>query len=456
MSRSDIAARCRDLWKIYRTGTAEVRALRGVSLEIPRGAVTAIVGPSGSGKSSLLRLLCGLDRPTDGRIEVGGLELTRASSARLRELRRRRVGYVFQRPSDNFISYLTVREHLKLAGRGRAPAPDPEEVLAPLGLGDRADHLPAELSGGEQQRASFAQMLAAGSEIVVADEPTAELDEASAAIVIEHARGLARRGLAFVLATHDPAVWRAADLVIELDHGRLRAGAPAKGASVERLPPTPRPAGEVLVRAQGVRKEYRGRAEVVHAVRDATFDLRRHEVVGLVGRSGSGKTTLLTILAGWERADDGAVTWTDRAPGPLAWDEVAVVPQHLGLIEELTVAENVALPERLMGRLEHTRDDVDDLLDRLGIDHLVDRFPGEISVGEQQRTAVARALVARPRLLLADEPLAHQDAASADLILAALRSAADDGTCCLLATHNPESVRRADRVLEMRDGALLV
>ena len=453
MSRSDHAARCRDLWKIYRTPAAEVRALRGITLEVPGGAVTAIVGPSGSGKSSLLRLLAGLDRPSQGSIEIGGLELTRASAAQLRALRRRRVGYVFQRPSDNFVSYLTVGEHLRIASRGSPAPPHPRDVLGPLGLGDRAAHLPAELSGGEQQRAAFAQMLAAGAEIVVADEPTAELDEASAGIVIEHARRLAHAGLAFVLATHDPAVWRAADQVIELEHGRVRQPSPAR--PYPGMPPAPRTGtGEILLRARSITKHYRLRAEVIHAVREATFDLRRHEIVGLVGRSGSGKTTLLTILAGWEGPDGGDVTWENRSPGPFGWEEVAVIPQHLGLIEELSVRENVALPERMAGRLERSQPAIDDLLDQLGLDHLADRYPAEISVGEQQRAAVARALIVRPQLLLADEPLAHQDAASAGLVLSAIRSAAGDGTCCLLATHNPESVRQADRVIEMQGGSL--
>jgi putative ABC transport system ATP-binding protein len=124
--RNDVAIRCEDVVKTYPTAAGEVRALRGVTASFRRGAVSAVVGPTGSGKSSLLRLLCGLDRPTTGSVLVDGLPVHRAGSRALRRLRRRVVGYVFQRPSDNFLPYLTVSEHLaRAAGGAPAGAPRP-------------------------------------------------------------------------------------------------------------------------------------------------------------------------------------------------------------------------------------------------------------------------------------------------------------------------------------------
>jgi putative ABC transport system ATP-binding protein len=167
------------------------------------------------------------------------------------------------------------------------------------------------------------------------------------------------------------------------------------------------------------------------------------EIVVLLGRSGSGKTTLLTIVTGFEEPDAGTV----ERPGE-AWDDLAVLPQSLGLLPELTVAENVALPLRLAGK----RPDVADLLARLGLTHLADRYPSQTSLGEQQRTALGRAVVVRPRLLVADEPVSHQNRDWAEAMMGLVRELADAGTACLLATHDEVAVVAADRVVELRDG----
>jgi len=136
------------------------------------------------------------------------------------------------------------------------------------------------------------------------------------------------------------------------------------------------------------------------------------------------------------------------------WEEVAVVPQKLGLLDELTIRENVDHPPRLAGRLDPDAEHVAELLEELGIDHLQHRYPSETSLGEQQRTSVARALVRAPALLPADEPTGHQDAASARRILDALRVAGAHGTCCPIATHNEGVIPHLDRVLRIADGRL--
>ncbi|HEY7873613.1 MAG TPA: ATP-binding cassette domain-containing protein [Actinomycetota bacterium] len=215
-----LAARCRDLIRVYRTESAEVVALDGVSADFPSAAVTAVVGPSGSGKSSLLRVLAGLDRAQGGSAHVGELELSRLSRRALRIRLRNLVGYVFQKPADNFVSYLTVSEHLQMAGRQAGVTPGAiREVLDRLAIGERADHLPHQLSGGEQQRAAFAQVLVSGASVVLADEPTAELDDGSSEGLLESVRDLARDGTAFVLATHDLKVAEIAHHTVEIEHG---------------------------------------------------------------------------------------------------------------------------------------------------------------------------------------------------------------------------------------------
>jgi putative ABC transport system ATP-binding protein len=227
------AAVCAGLVKIYWTATGEVHALKGVDASFPTAAVSAVVGPSGSGKSSLLRILAGLDRPTAGQVTVADAQLSGLSVARLRRLRRRLLGYVFQRPADNLVPYLTVAEHLELAARLRRPRTrggDDGDLLELLGLAHRRRHLPRQLSGGEQQRLAFARAVVGDPPLVVADEPTAELDSASAAALLEAVRALAGRGTALVLATHDPAVVRLSERTFYLRHGAMEAEATGQDA----------------------------------------------------------------------------------------------------------------------------------------------------------------------------------------------------------------------------------
>jgi putative ABC transport system ATP-binding protein len=207
---------------------------------------------------------------------------------------------------------------------------------------------------------------------------------------------------------------------------------------------------DALVELDRVTKRY---GDVV-AVDGLSLRVEPGVLVAVVGPSGSGKTTLLNLLAAWEAPDRGEVVRAaalrpDRE-GVVAWRSVAVVPQQRGLLDDLTLGENVTLPLRLAGvDAALARDRVDDLLGRCRIDHLADRLPHEVSLGEQQRASLARALVVEPVLLLADEPTAHQDASSALVVLEALRTAVDAGAGCVMVTHDPDARRVADVVIEL-------
>jgi ABC-type lipoprotein export system ATPase subunit len=458
-----VAVLCEHVVRTYRSSTGEVRALRDVSAAFPRGQISAVVGPSGSGKSSLLRSIAGLDRPTSGAISVEGHEVVRGSIASGRRLRRELVGYLYQRPSDNFLPHLTVGEHVRSAIRGgRSTASlDAMQLLARLGLDHRADHLPKELSGGEQQRAAVAVVLAAGSRIVVADEPTAELDSASSRDVLDQLRRLAEEGITFILATHDPGVVAASHGTIELRHGSVNghlATDHIDGGTWRRLrwpePSGPRSLFEdrSVLRLRHVEKTYGSGVDEVIAVRGVDLEANAGELIGIMGRSGSGKTTLLHIAAGWEAADAGTVT----APGARTpdWSEVAVLPQRLGLMEELSARENIEYPVRIVGQLAERRDLIADLIEELGLTELQDRYPRETSLGEQQRIALARALVMGPELLIADEPTGHQDAGWVERMMRVCRDAADAGTACVIATHDPELMPHVDRAFLMTDGEI--
>lgn len=216
----------RDLVKVYRRGTTEVRAVDGVSLEVPRGEMLAIMGRSGSGKTTLLDLLGCLMRPTSGQLEVDGRSVAGASDADLATIRRERIGFVFQ--EFNLIPTLTALENILLPLRyGPGRADGRERALALLervGLAERATHRPSELSGGEQQRVAIARALVNEPAVVLADEPTGELDSTTSDQILDSLRELNReRGVTLVVVTHDPGVAGRADRIVRMSDGRIVA-----------------------------------------------------------------------------------------------------------------------------------------------------------------------------------------------------------------------------------------
>ncbi|MGY1803079.1 ABC transporter ATP-binding protein [Blastococcus sp. SYSU D00922] len=208
--------------------------------------------------------------------------------------------------------------------------------------------------------------------------------------------------------------------------------------------------------ATDVSKTYRRGREQVHALRGVSIAVRPGEVVALLGRSGSGKTTLLNCLLGWETPDAGTVAVPGAAaPAAADWSTVAVVPQRFGLLDELSLADNVALPARLAGAAE-PREAAVATLETLRLGHLADRMPDEVSLGEQQRTAIARALVVRPSFLIADEPTGRLDEELSTHVLTTLREVyAAAGTGVLVASHDPVVVAAADRVVRLSDGQVV-
>jgi putative ABC transport system ATP-binding protein len=205
------------------SGGREVNVLTDVSLDVPAGQFLAIAGPSGSGKSTLLGLIAGLDQPTAGRIEVAGVDVTTLDEDALARFRRDHVGYVFQ--SFHLLPTLTAQENvavpLELAGEADAAA-RAATLLAEVGLGERAHHYPVQLSGGEQQRVAVARAVARRPALLLADEPTGNLDSATGKQIIDLLVGINRRlGSTLVLVTHDAALAAHADRVVTLRDGRV-------------------------------------------------------------------------------------------------------------------------------------------------------------------------------------------------------------------------------------------
>jgi|SRR5258708_24467249 putative ABC transport system ATP-binding protein len=216
-----------DTWKLHKLGDEIVRALVNVSLEVHRGEFVCLMGPSGSGKSTLLNIIGGLDRPTKGTVEIAGRDTSRITESQFAALRHDSIGYIFQ--SYNLIPFLSAVENVELplmfepydrkALRQRAI-----DLLNLVGLGHRLDHQPAKMSGGEQQRTAIARSLISNPTLILADEPTANLDHRTGEVVVQTLRDLCSKlGVTVVASTHDPSVAEHASRVVRMKDGQIQA-----------------------------------------------------------------------------------------------------------------------------------------------------------------------------------------------------------------------------------------
>jgi len=224
MNENGTIIRMSNIRRVYDTGKVKVEALKGIDLDVFPGEFVAIVGPSGSGKSTLMNLIGCLDTPSDGVYEIGGDNVAGVTRDQLAEIRNRRVGFVFQ--SFNLLPHLTALENVELpmlfggvppkVRRARAA-----EMLEKVGLGDRVDHKPTELSGGQMQRVAIARALAMNPDILLADEPTGNLDTSSGTDIMSIFNELWQSGRTLVIITHDPALARRASRIVEIRDGRI-------------------------------------------------------------------------------------------------------------------------------------------------------------------------------------------------------------------------------------------
>ena len=462
-------------------------ALRGLDIEVAPGEVVAVVGASGSGKSTLLRILAGLDRPSAGAAEALGFALERAPE---RELVRYRadVGVIDQQYWRSLSPYLTAFEAIELPLRLRGwPAAArharAQELLGEVGLGERGAHTPSRLSGGEQQRVAFAAALAPRPSLLLADEPTAELDERTAAELVALLQQLVRReGATAIVVTHDRLVESMADRIVYVRDGRaiaIRRGGPdaeasritdASGWHAPALPPPPPPMPRVEAAAgtqpavvvEGLTRTYGTGGSAVHAVRDLTARFAEGGLHIVTGPSGSGKSTLLRLVAGLDRPTAGRVVTLGTDLATLGREglatfrarEVAFCPQAPRLVPFLSAQENVELALSIRGAAPDAaarRARALEALAEVGLADFAAESPETLSGGERVRVAIARAVAARPRLLILDEPTAALDRASATSLIAMLARLDRADVTMLVATHDRDLISAASDRLDLRD-----
>jgi ABC-type lipoprotein export system ATPase subunit len=511
------AVEARDVFRVYSTPEGDAAALQGLTLSVEEQEVLVILGPSGSGKSTLLRILSGLDRPSAGVVSVFGRDVGKLRGRRLAEYRSRLLGYVEQHYSRSLDPDLTARSlvalQLGLAGtEGAAREKRADELLERVGLADKRLSHPGELSGGEQQRIAVCAALAHRPKLLLADEPTGELDAVTAALVYELIGELAREErCTTVVVSHDVESTSIADRIVRVRDGRVseeaaragdetlvvarggwlrlpeellaRAGigeraraelagrgivvtpagpaAPEADAADSPLAPAPTVDGRVVAEVRDLQKSYGQDAQkrVVLAGLNASFATGK--LVAVTGPSGSGKTTLLHLLAGVAEADAGDVAVfgkrmadLDReARAALRRDHVAVIGQDPGLTPFLSARENVELGLALRGTgADEAHERALEALARVGLAERAEQRAARLSAGERQRVAIARAVAAGAGLLLADEPTARLDEANA-LAVGALfsRLAREAGVAVVVATHDPLVVEQADAILRLGD-----
>jgi ABC-type lipoprotein export system ATPase subunit len=502
-----------ELFHLYRAPHGDVAALRGLSLDVAEGELVSVLGPSGSGKTTLLTLCAGLARPSSGELTVLGRSFGSASSRELARTRRASIGIVRQHYHLSLPRELTVEEIVMLPLRllGRVGAEERRRIgrlLRAAGLEERARARPAELSGGEQQRVAVCAALAKRPRIVLADEPTGELDRRATAAVIELLLELSTDAeAAALIVTHDPEVALATARTIHIRDGRLaaegttrpvlivdeqgwlrlprrlreqaglreRVRAEAKWGEVRLLAEDPSRAGEgargggkspprvapeekryeTEVALDRVHKRYGSKGGPVVTGLSWTFQPERLHV--LAGPSGSGKTTLLNLIAALDRPDSGEV-WVggERVDGLSANDAarwrrrtVGYLSQHSTLVEFLTARENIELALTLRGfPADEAAARAERWLGWVGLSQLAGRRADRLSGGEQRRVSLARALAPGPRVLLADEPTAHLDRVSGRMVIKLLQAAARDaGATVVSASHDPDLISAADTSL---------
>ena len=510
------AVDARDLFRVHRTREGDAAALQGLTLAVGDGEIVTILGPSGSGKTSFLRIIAGLDRPSAGSARVYGLELGRASRRAVASHRAATVGYIEQHYARALAPELTARElvALRLTLRGaslRERTARANELLDHVGLATKASARPADLSGGEQQRIAVCAALAHRPRLLLADEPTGELDAANAAAVYELIRRLARdHGCTVLTVSHDPASTTIADRTVHIRDGRVSEEASTSGADGElivvgrggwlRVP-------DDLLQRAGIGSHARARLEDgnvllagvagdappaappqeaalgLTASSDHVSGVELHDVTMVYGRgptavrvlerlnasfsparfhavtgpSGSGKTTLLQLVAGLELPTSGDVTVLGRtlsnldreARALLRGQHVGIVSQQSGLLPFLNARENIELALA-------NRPGPDDLGERaiaalslVGLAERSEHRTSNLSSGEQARVLIARAIAARPALLLADEPTSRLDRANSVALASLLRRIADLGVTVICATHDPLLIEQADDELAL-------
>jgi ABC-type lipoprotein export system ATPase subunit len=503
----------RDVFRVHRTGQGDAAALQGAELDVLPGEVLCLLGPSGAGKSTLLRVVAGIDTPSAGTVVVMGTDIGRKPERVRAAFRHQHLGLLTQSPEGSLPSALTVSEALELPlalrrEPGRKRRRRVAELIEVVGLGQHTRARLGELSGGERQRLALCAAVAHRPGLLLADEPTGELDGESARLVRQLIIDLARpSGMTVIVASHDSVMAETADRTVTIAGGRIaeerrghhsslvisrdgwlrlppgqrrqmsigsRGNSQLEGgrlvlepAPTESALPPPGPVGLSLSRGdwQPAAVETRALARAYGAdqrkrvvLEELTHRFACQGLTVVAGRSGSGKTTLLRLIAGLDQPDRGQVlidkgslTGCDREQlAQMRRQRIGYMPQEPTAVEFLSARENIVLAQQLRGIADETAQArAERLLNILGLSERSEQRLYRLSAGEIQRVALGRAMAAARGLLLLDEPTSRLDQASAELVATLIGQAATDGQTVICASHDPRLLEQADELLSL-------
>lgn len=502
----------RDVFVAYRGAAGSVMALRGSDLSLAAGERLLVQGPNGSGKSTLLRVITGEQPVVAGTVVVSGTALHELTAGQRREWRARSVGFVDQFAGRGLLPELSVLENVALQLRLMAVQRAAAEHRARATCGRlEIEHLlerpVAQLSGGEAQKVAVCAAVAHEPRLLLADEPTGELDERSAGEVYDLLARIAADGTGVILVSHDPRAVGSSDRAVRIRDGRAAEQWRPGSAVVEQLPDSrgwvrvPRERLPELdpVPPLEARRTDRGLLLVSRSAREAAPELpsrsqqaperSSYEVLAeltglaagygdrilfdrvdlvvrggtwtaLTGPSGSGKSTMMALLAGLLPPRAGTVvvgdqdwggTWDGRSRAARAQHRrrwLALLPQRPAMLEALTVRENLQLTAGIRREVGEQHD-AEEVADRLALSRLLDQPVQLLSGGERQRAALARALITGAPLLLLDEPTSQQDESSVERIVRVLEEEVRAGRAVVVASHDPRVVSAASAVLDL-------
>lgn len=502
----------RDVVKSYETGGEPFVALKDVSLDIYQGEFLGITGKSGAGKTTLLNMISGVSHLTSGDVHfypgsngasAAPISIHSLTEDRLALWRGRNVGIVYQ--SFELMPTLSLLENVMLppdflgSYRPNLSKSKALEILEMVEIGEHAYKIPAHISGGQKQRVAIARALVNDPSLIIADEPTGNLDTVTAETIYQLFEQLVAQGKTVVMVTHDvslaPRFSRRLHIVdgvvgdpddfiqpaddeigsdLNLRTSQLlHAPLPAETEPCEDLPEpnefsTPagtQPKDHSAIVLRNVEKVYKTPAGEFQALKSIDMQLSYGQFISIVGKSGSGKSTLLNMITGIDHPSSGEVIVGDQHIYNLSKSDRAqwrgknmgVVFQFFQLLPTLTLLENTMLPMDYCNMYPsgERQDRAMQLLQMVGLEDHAHKLPASVSSGQQQGAAIARALANDPALILADEPTGNLDSRSAENILNLFEHMAKEGKTILIVTHDPSITQRTDQTIILSDGEII-
>jgi putative ABC transport system ATP-binding protein len=490
--------------KDYATGDRPFRALNDINLEVFEGEFLGITGKSGAGKTTLLNMISGVSDITSGEVLFHNRDqipnsgyskyfsIHSLSEDDLAVWRGINLGIVYQ--SFELMPTLSLIENVMLPQDfigSYHPTASKEQALELLDLVDIAEHahkIPAHISGGQKQRVAIARALVNDPPLIIADEPTGNLDTVTAQTIFEIFEDLAEQGKTVIMVTHDESLANRFSRQIKISDGKLidHSARNTHAAHTDQTPSIKissgsNPFGEInnhssrkngrsveekpAIILKDVVKTYENAAGKFEALKGINLQFEQGQFISIVGKSGCGKSTLLNMITGIDHPTSGKVIvngediYKKSESQRALWRgrNMGVVFQFFQLLPTLTLLENIMLPMdycQVYNFRERPKRAME-LLRMVGLEEQAHKLPGNVSSGQQQSAAIARALATDPPIILADEPTGNLDTRSADTILNLFESLAKEGKTILIVTHDPSLTKRTDKTIILSDGEVI-